>query len=264
MTMQLTLLGTGTSMGVPVIGCRCAVCTSPDQRNKRLRTSALLRAGGRNLLIDAGPDLRQQALAAGIDHVDAVLLTHAHADHIAGIDDLRPLNFVQQASIPIYGTAPTLALVRERFGYAFQDSSHGSSKPLLDLIEIDETTPFVVEPLLIQPLVVFHGTWRIIGFRIGTLGYVTDASMLPAESLAALRGLDLLVLNALRRAPHPTHFSLDQAVAIIDDLQPRRAQLVHMTHDLDHETTNATLPSYIQLACDGQIIELEDSFVSRK
>lgn len=262
--MQLTLLGTGTSMGVPVIGCRCDVCTSSDQRNKRLRTSALLRVGGLQVLVDAGPDLRQQALEASIDHVDAVLLTHAHADHITGIDDLRPLNFAQRSSIPIYGTARTLSLVRERFGYAFQNSSEGSTRPLLDLVEIGETTPFTIGTVMIQPLVVLHGTWRITGFRIGTLGYVTDASMLPAESLDALRDLDLLVLNALRHAPHPTHLSLDEAVALIADLQPRRALLVHMTHDLDHVATNATLPAHIQLAFDGQTVELEDSFGSRK
>jgi phosphoribosyl 1,2-cyclic phosphate phosphodiesterase len=262
--MQLTFLGTGTSMGVPVIGCRCDVCMSSDRRNKRLRTSALLRVGGLNILIDAGPDLRQQALAAGINRVDAVLLTHPHADHITGLDDLRPLNFAQRSSIPIYGTEHTLALVRERFGYAFHDMSAGSSRPLLQLVGIEAATPFMIGHVQIQPLEVYHGTWTISGFRVGSLGYVTDASALPAASMAALRGLDMLVLNALRHSPHPTHFSLEEAVNVIADLQPQRALLVHMTHDLDHEATNATLPPHIQLAFDGQLVEVEDLLTSRK
>lgn len=262
--MQLTFLGTGTSMGVPVIGCRCDVCMSSDPRNKRLRTSALLQAGGLNILIDAGPDLRQQALAAGLTRLDAVLLTHAHADHIAGLDDLRPLNFAQRAAIPIYGTERTLAFVRERFGYAFHNTSEGSSRPLLQLIEIEDTRPFTIGDLRIQPLEVYHGTWTISGFRVGALGYVTDASALPPASMAALRGLDVLVLNALRPAPHPTHFSLDEAVQVIAELRPRRALLVHMTHDLDHAATNAMLPPHIQLAFDGQMVEVEDLLTGRK
>lgn len=251
-------------MGVPVIGCRCDVCMSADPRNKRLRTSALLQVGDRNLLIDAGPDLRQQALAAGINHVDAVLLTHAHADHIAGLDDLRPLNFAQQSSIPIYGTARTLGVVRERFGYAFEYTSVGSSRPLLELVEIEETEPFSIDGIEIQPLQVYHGTWTITGYRIGGLGYVTDASALPAESIAALHGLDVLVLNALRHAPHPTHLALEQAVQVIADLHPRCALLVHMTHDLDHATTNTALPPHVRLAYDGQRVEVADLLTSRK
>ncbi len=254
--MRLTFLGTGTSMGVPVIGCRCAVCTSPDPRNKRLRTSALLQVDGLNVLFDAGPDLRQQALAVGLTRLDAVLLTHAHADHVSGLDDLRPLNFAQRAAIPLYGTAPTLGMVRERFSYAFTNTSDGSTRPALELVEIDGTTPFTIGSVTIVPFNVQHGTWTITGFRVGGLGYVTDASAIPAESLAHLRGLDVLVLNALRLAPHPTHLSLDQALAVIDELRPRRALLVHMTHDIDHGATNALLPEHVRLAYDGQVVEL--------
>lgn len=254
--MRLTFLGTGTSMGVPVIGCRCAVCTSPDPRNKRLRTSALLQVDGLNVLFDAGPDLRQQALAVGLTRLDAVLLTHAHADHISGLDDLRPLNFAQRASIPLYGTARTLEMVRERFSYAFTNASDGSTRPALELVEIDGTTPFTIGSVTIVPFNVQHGTWTITGFRVGGLGYVTDASAIPAESRAHLRGLDVLVLNALRPAPHPTHLSLDQALAVIDELRPRRALLVHMTHDIDHVATNALLPEHVRLAYDGQVVEL--------
>jgi phosphoribosyl 1,2-cyclic phosphate phosphodiesterase len=256
--MRLTFLGTGTSMGVPVIGCGCAVCASADARNKRLRTSALLQAGDFNLLFDAGPDLRQQALAVGLRRLDAVLLTHEHADHIAGLDDLRPLNFAQRAPMPLYGTARTLACVRDRFGYAFVNTSEGSTRPSLELVEIDGITPFAIGPLQIVPLEVQHGTWTITGFRIGRLGYVTDASAIPPASREHLRGLDLLVLNALRPTPHPTHFSLTEAVTMIEELQPERALFVHMTHDLDHDTTNAALPEHIQLAYDGQVIDISE------
>jgi phosphoribosyl 1,2-cyclic phosphate phosphodiesterase len=256
--MRLTFLGTGTSMGVPVIGCRCAVCSSSDLHNKRLRTSALLEVAGLNLLIDAGPDLRQQALAVGLMRLDAVLLTHAHADHVSGLDDLRPLNFAQRSSIPIYGALSTLGFVRERFAYAFTNGSEGSTRPALDLIEIQSQRPFRINHIEVVPFDIKHGTWTITGFRIGRLGYVTDASFIPSESLGYLRGLDVLVLNALRQATHPTHFSLDEACMLIDELCPQRALLVHMTHDLDHATTNRALPDHIQLAYDGQSVEIAD------
>jgi phosphoribosyl 1,2-cyclic phosphate phosphodiesterase len=259
--MRLTFLGTGTSMGVPVIGCRCAVCSSADPRNKRLRTSALLEVAGLNLLFDAGPDLRQQALSIGLARLDAVLLTHAHADHVSGLDDIRPLNFAQQSAMPLYGAASTLRFVRERFSYAFANGSEGSTRPALELIEIQSQSSFRINSVEVLPFDVKHGTWTITGFRIGGLGYVTDASFIPAASLEYLRGLDVLVLNALRQTTHPTHFSVDQARTLIDELQPRRALLVHMTHDLDHESTNVTLPEYIRLAYDGQTIEVaEESY----
>ncbi len=259
--MRLTFLGTGTSMGVPIIGCNCPVCSSPDPRNKRLRTSALLQIADLNLLFDAGPDLRQQALTIGLKRLDAVLLTHAHADHVAGLDDLRPLNFAQKAAIPIYGTPPTLGFVRERFDYAFADASDGSTRPSLELTEVADSVPFQIGPVPIMPFDIQHGTWTITGFRIGSLGYVTDASAIPPSSLAHLHGLDLLVLNALRLTPHPTHFSLDQALAMIDKIGPRRALLVHMTHDMEHHAINAMLPEHVRLAYDGQIVEIADEKV---
>ena len=254
--MRLTFLGTGTSMGVPVIGCHCDVCKSLDPRNKRLRTSALLEVGTLNILFDAGPDLRQQALAAGIVRLDAVLLTHAHADHIAGLDDLRPLNFAQHSAIPLYGTVSTLAFIRERFGYAFTDTSKGSSKPALELVEIDHNQCFAIGSVLIKSFDVQHGTWMITGYRIGGLGYVTDASAIPVSSRLQLRDLDVLVLNALATDPHPTHLSLSQAVSLIEELRPRRALLVHMSHRVEHTSTNALLPDNVQLAYDGQTIEI--------
>ncbi|NTW97520.1 MAG: MBL fold metallo-hydrolase, partial [Oscillochloris sp.] len=229
--MQLRFLGTGTSMGVPVIGCDCPVCRSDDPRNRRTRTSALLRAAGQTILIDAGPDFRAQALAADLRHVDAVILTHSHFDHIAGIDDLRPL-CGHGSCVPIFGSPHTLADVRKHFDYAFSETSVGSTRPNIELRPIE--TPFQIGLTDIIPLAITHGTWSITAYRIGGLGYVTDANEIPAESWELLRGLDVLVLNALRYEPHPTHFSLAQALEVIAELRPQRAFLVHMTHAFDH------------------------------
>lgn len=260
--MRLTFLGTGTSMGVPVIGCNCAICRSPDPRNHRLRTSALIEIDGRTILIDAGPDLRQQALAARIARLDAVLLTHCHADHVAGLDDLRPLNFAQRGAIPLYGTAATLDFVRNRFSYAFSETSQGSTRPMMELVEIDGVTPFTAAGVTVVPFEVLHGTWTITGFRIGGLGYVTDASVVPAPARAHLQDLDVLVLNALRERPHPTHLSLAEALHLAEELRPRQALFVHMNHELDHAATNAALPPFAQLAYDGQIVEIPDDRAS--
>jgi phosphoribosyl 1,2-cyclic phosphate phosphodiesterase len=211
------------------------------------------------VLFDAGPDLRQQALAVGLRRVDAVLLTHAHADHVSGLDDLRPLNFAQRSSIPLYGSAETLGMIRGRFDYAFVNGSEGSTRPALELIEIRSGSPFRIhEHAQATPFDIRHGTWTITGFRIGRLGYVTDASAIPPESLELLHGLDLLVLNALRLTSHPTHFSLGEACAVVESLRPKRALLVHMTHDLDHDRTNAMLPDHVRLAYDGQVVDLPD------
>jgi phosphoribosyl 1,2-cyclic phosphate phosphodiesterase len=248
--MQLRFLGTGTSMGVPVIGCDCEVCTSGDPRNRRTRTSALVRTGGQTILIDAGPDFRAQALAAGLRRLDAVLLTHSHFDHVAGIDDLRP---ICGHGVPIFGSPRTLADVRERFAYAFVESSVGSTRPSIELRPVDG--PFAVGPTQIVPLDIMHGTWPITAYRIGGLGYVTDASFIPAESSELLRGLDVLVLNCLRYEPHPTHFSLSEAVAVIAELRPRRAFLVHMTHAFDHASAGADLPPGVEFAYDGLEIQ---------
>lgn len=252
--MRLTFLGTGTSMGVPMIGCTCAVCTSPDTRNQRLRTSALLEAGGLRLLLDAGPDLRIQALRVGLSRLDAVLLTHEHADHVGGLDDLRPFSIFQQQHIPIYGNQQTLDDVRQRFAYAFSSVPSQSTRPALDLRPV--SGPFEVGGVGIEPLDVLHGSWTITGYRVGGLGYITDASGLPPATLERLAGLDVLVLNALRYTTHPLHFSLDQALEVVALLRPRRTFLVHIAHDLEHAIVNESLPSGVALAYDGLTIEV--------
>jgi phosphoribosyl 1,2-cyclic phosphate phosphodiesterase len=253
--MQLRFLGTGTSMGVPVIGCECAVCQSPDPRNRRMRTSALLRASGLQVLIDAGPDFRLQALAANLRAIDAVLLTHSHFDHVAGLDDLRPLCH-RVGSVPIYGSERTLADVRERFDYAFAETSVGSTRPSLELHRV--AAPFQIGALSIRPLEVLHGSWTITGYRVGGLGYITDASAIPPASWEQLGDLDVLVLNALRPTPHPTHYSIDQAIEVIAALRPRRAFLVHMTHSVDHGLHGAALPPGVEFAYDGLEVEVVD------
>lgn len=254
--MQLRFLGTGTSMGVPVIGCACAVCTSTDPRNTRMRTAALLRTGSETILIDAGPDFRVQALAARLRAVDAVLLTHSHFDHIAGLDDLRPLCH-RAGCVPVYGSRLTLADVRTRFAYAFEESSAGSTRPSLDLRPV--SGPFAIGATQVRPFDVLHGTWTITGYRIGGLGYITDASELPADSWDELHGLDVLVLNALRREPHPTHYTIAEAIEVIAALRPRRAYLVHMTHTVDHVADSALLPPGVEFAYDGLEVEVEGS-----
>jgi phosphoribosyl 1,2-cyclic phosphate phosphodiesterase len=254
--MRLRILGTGTSMGVPVIGCSCAVCTSPDTRNRRLRTSALVESAGATVLIDAGPDMRAQVLGHNIGHVDAVVLTHSHADHIGGIDDLRPFTRHLQGGLPVYGNRPTLDRVRHQFDYAFNPAPSLSTRPRLELCEIDG--PFQVGALPIVPFTVYHGPHAILGYRFGRLGYITDGKTLPDATLEALAGLDTLVINALRYEDHPLHFTLDEALAIVERLAPRQARFVHITHDLEHSMVNASLPDNVRLAYDGEVIEIPD------
>lgn len=254
--MHITFLGTGTSAGIPVIGCGCTVCTSSNPRNQRLRTSALLQIQGQNILFDAGPDFRFQALKYGITHVDAVLLTHSHYDHVAGLDDLRPITKDGQ-SVPIYGNRSTLHDVRQRFSYAFQkDVSDGSTRPALALQDVQSYQPFDVAGVSVLPLEVMHGTWQICAYRIGSLAYVTDASAIPPASMEALRGLDVLVLNALRHKPHPTHFTIRESLAVIAELQPRQTWLVHMSHAVEHASISSELPAGVALAYDGLHISL--------
>jgi phosphoribosyl 1,2-cyclic phosphate phosphodiesterase len=252
MELTLTLLGTGTSHGVPFITCRCAVCTSDDPRNQRFRCSALLQYEGRNVLIDTATEFRLQALRAGMTHLDAIVFTHSHADHVGGLDDVRIFSELHGHSIPCYGSSATLDDVRRRFDYIFAPSSWVGTRPRLELHPI--SGPLSLFGLEILPVTVFHGPMPVFGFRFGSAAYVTDCNRIPPESMEMLRGLDVLVLDALRPRPHPTHFSLREALAVVEELRPSMTYLTHTTHDFDYTRTNADLAKLlprVELAYDG-------------
>jgi phosphoribosyl 1,2-cyclic phosphate phosphodiesterase len=253
-SLELTVLGSGTSMGVPTLGCHCAVCESKDPRDKRTRPSVLLAYGGRNVVVDATPDFRFQAMRAGMDRLDAVIYTHGHADHIMGLDDIRPFNMKQRAAVPIYAAADTLTLLRRQFGYIFAEAQPGSTLPLIDLHTIDG--PFSLFDAQIVPIPAMHGTQPVLGFRVGKMAYLTDFSNVPASSKALLGGLDDFILDALRYVPHPTHSNVEQSLALVEELKPRRAWFTHICHDLGHAAANARLPEHVRLAHDGLRIEV--------
>jgi phosphoribosyl 1,2-cyclic phosphate phosphodiesterase len=254
--MRLTFLGTGTSNGIPVIGCHCSVCTSDDPRDKRTRTSAVVEIDGRSILIDSATELRLQALAVGLERVDAVLFTHPHADHVGGFDDLRRFNQLNQARLPVYTDPLTAGLIRHRFGYAFERPfPFFGGKPDLDLHEFDG--PFEVLGVPVTPFQVSHGSWTVNGFRFGDLVYLTDAKVIPLAAMDAMRGARVLVINALRRTPHPVHLSLGEALEVIAEICPERAYIVHISHELgSHADVSATLPVGVELAYDGQVVEI--------
>ncbi len=252
--MKVTFMGTGTSVGVPAIGCRCGVCTSSDPCNRRTRTSALLSLDDRNVLIDASIDLRQQALREKVASLEAVLLTHGHADHVFGLDDVRIFNFRQQRAMPVYGAAATLENVSRTFWYVFGSPPTASSRPQLTLTPV--SGPFLAGGMHVVPFDVLHGTERILGYRVGGFAYITDGSGIPDHSLSVLTNLDVLVINALRHKPHPTHFNLEGALAAIERIAPRRAYLTHISHELDHDTLARELPHSVQPAYDGLSIEV--------
>lgn len=248
--VELTFLGTGTSNGVPIIGCACDVCRSADPRDSRSRSSAVIRAGGQTLLIDTATELRTQAIRAGLDHVDAVLMTHAHADHTGGFDDLRRFNEIQQEWLQVYSNERTAEMLRERYAYTFVEQyPFFGGKPDLRLIEIDG--PFTVGGVEITPIPLLHGRLPILGFRIGDLAYITDAKVIPDESWPLLVGVDTLVINALRERLHPTHFNFDEALHAIERIQPRQAFLTHISHETSHADILKRLPEGVQPAFDG-------------
>lgn len=255
---QMILLGTGTSVGVPTIGCGCEVCTSEDPRNRRTRCSAVLGLPEGNLLIDTPPDLRFQLLREGIGVVHSVLFTHDHADHIFGLDDVRVMQFYLGHAMPLLCEEIVERRIRQSFDYAFRniEQTHAGAVPSLIFRRIT-TAPFEVLGVRVIPIRLKHGPrFETLGFRIGNVAYCTDVSEIPVESWPLLEGLDVLVLDALRRKPHITHFSLDQALAVCERVQPKRALFTHVSHDLDFTTTNAALPPHIQLAYDGQRVPL--------
>lgn len=249
-SLRIIVLGSGTSVGVPTIGCHCEVCRSLDPRDNRLRPSILVQYDGRNVLVDTTPDFRFQALRAGIDRLDAILFTHAHADHLMGLDDVRPINAHQRAPIPLYGSPDTIASIKRCFGYAFDGKQTESSIPKLVIHELDGK-PFDLFGLRITPIPVMHGDRQIYGFRFDDCAaYLTDQSDIPAESIEKLRGLDVLFLDALRHRLHRTHSTVERALQFVAEIAPRRAYFTHICHDLAHEITESTLPPHVRLAYD--------------
>ena len=249
------MLGSGTSTGVPVVGCDCAVCRSTDPRNRRMRPGLRLEMAGLSLVIDTSPDFREQALRFAIDRVDAVLYTHSHADHVFGLDDLRIFNFRQQGSIPCFGSAETMSRMRQIFTYVFEDGQEGGGKPRLELVPV--RSPFEVLGLRVAPIPVRHGAMEVFGFRVGRFACVTDVNFISDESFALLAGVELLVLSALRYRPHPTHFNLAEAIAVAQRIGARRTVLTHIAHDIDHARLEVPLPSGIELGYDGLVAILD-------
>jgi phosphoribosyl 1,2-cyclic phosphate phosphodiesterase len=255
MRLRATMLGSGTSTGVPVIGCRCPVCTSADPRNRRLRTGLWIEAGGASLLVDASADLRQQVLRFGVERVDAVLFTHAHADHIYGLDDLRAFNFRQGEPIPCYGPAAALEAIRGAFAYIFDGHApEGGGKPQLVMVPVRR--PFELLGIEVVPVPVWHGRLEVYGYRIGGLAYVTDCKRIPAASLRLLEGVEVLILDALRYRPHPTHLSIAEAVETAARIGARRTVLTHLCHEVDHGAPLVALPPEVEFGYDGLAIEV--------
>ena len=252
--MKLTFLGTGTSSGVPTLACHCRVCTSPDPHDKRTRPSLLIRFNDHAIVVDTTPDFRAQALREGLERLDAVLFTHSHADHILGLDDVRVFYFRQQKPIPIYADAQCMKDIQRTFKYIFDGDYPFGGVARLDPHLIDG--PFKVEGLEVIPVPVVHGNQLILGFRINGVAYLTDVSEIPESSYALLQGLEVLILDALRPTPHPTHLTVEQALGVMERLKVPSGYFTHIAHDLGHEATNAQLPPHVRLAYDGLELEL--------
>ncbi|MBU3741480.1 MAG: MBL fold metallo-hydrolase [Candidatus Kapabacteria bacterium] len=253
--MRFTLLGTGTSTGVPSVACDCDTCTSDDPRDKRLRTSLLVQSASTTVVIDTSMDFRQQMLRYGIMDIDGVVYTHHHFDHIGGFDDVRPYSFRSGKPVAVYATQATLAVVRSTFPYAFGlVEPTGASVPNVDLHVID-TAPFTIGDVGLVPIPMSHGGMPVMGFRIDDVAYCTDTNHIPESSRSLLRGLDTLILDGLRWQEHPTHFTIDQALAVIDDLRPRQAFLTHVAHQVRHADADDYLPPHVRMAWDGMVIE---------
>ncbi|MDA0946175.1 MAG: hypothetical protein RLZZ314_74 [Bacteroidota bacterium] len=252
---RATFLGTGTSQGVPIIGCSCAVCQSEDPRDKRLRCSLWMEVGGKSVVIDTGPDFRHQMLREKVSSLDAVVYTHEHKDHLAGMDDIRPFNFLQQRVMPMYASERVEVALHRDFHYAFEPNKHGGV-PAVDIRRIEGDTAFALGESTWQPLPLMHAELPIHGFRVEGLAYITDASHIPEGTWRLLEGVDTLVLNALRPSPHYSHFSLDEALEVADRVGARQTWLTHISHLMGgHQERNATLPLGISLAYDGLQLE---------
>jgi phosphoribosyl 1,2-cyclic phosphate phosphodiesterase len=255
MKATLTVLGSGTSMGVPTIGCSCEVCHSSDPRDRRTRPSVLIEYDGNVVIIDTTPDFREQAIREQIRKLDAVIYTHAHADHILGIDDLRPLSFHRPDKIPLYASAEAGQFLQKMFRYIFEaDYKYGG------LAQVEMKTingPFELFGARIEPVTVLHGDAEIFGFRFGSTAYLTDFSDIPEKSFSQLKNLDILFLDALRHKPHPTHSTVENSLRIVERVKPQRTFFTHICHDLPHAATNATLPPHVRLSYDGMKLEFE-------
>lgn len=252
MSIEVLFLGTGTSHGVPMIGCDCSVCRSADPRDKRNRCSVLISHAGARILVDTPPELRLSCIANDVRSVDAVLYTHHHADHIVGLDDMRRFNCLSGSAVPCYGSVRTLCEIRQTFRYAFHTEHLGGGIPHLRLIEVGG--PFEAAGLAVEPVRVLHGCTEVLGYRIGSFAYVTDVKTLPPAAVERLTGLDTLVLGVLRHRPHSTHLSVSEALDLLDVLKPRRAFFTHIAHNLGHAETEARLPDNVRLAYDGLLI----------
>jgi phosphoribosyl 1,2-cyclic phosphate phosphodiesterase len=256
--MLLTMLGSGTSMGVPALACQCRVCQSTDPLDKRLRPSVLLSRDGHNVVIDTGPDFRAQCLREGVQRLDAIVFTHAHADHIFGFDDIRPFNLRQKNQLPLYAAPETIEILRKTFAYVFDNRPAKSSIPEVKVHVISGAFELLGAQFI--PIALDHGGTPVLGFRIGSAAYLTDFSRLPEESKALVRGLDDLVMDAVRDEPHPMHLTVEQALEVVKELQPRRAWFTHISHELPHQETNERLRKagfpHVQLAYDGLRIEV--------
>lgn len=253
--VRVTVLGSGTSTGVPAIGCECRVCKSDDPRNKRLRSSVLLETQDKVLLVDCGVDFRQQMLRRPTPRLDAVLLTHPHADHVHGLDDLRAYTLRSNRAMPVYGGARCLEDVRARFAYIFNPPQIGGGIARLDLHEVGPDAPFDCQGISVTPLPILHGRLPIYGFRIGSFAYLTDCSFIPETTWPLLEGVETVILTGLRAEPHPTHFSISQSLEAAARMGVRRLWLIHMTCRVDHAETEADLPEWARLTYDGLVID---------
>ncbi len=253
--MKFTFLGTGTSQGVPIIGCSCPVCSSQDSHDKRLRTAALIEFNGTTIAIDAGPDFRQQMLSANVKKLDAILLTHEHRDHIAGLDDVRAFNFLQKKPMDIWGEERVLEAVQNEFSYVFADYKYPGS-PKMNLHTMNGQ-PFSIEGVEVIPIRAYHYKMPVYGFRVGDLSYITDANSIPESEMQKLLGTEVLVINALRKEKHISHFNLQEAIEVIDKVKPREAYITHMGHQMGfYQEVQNELPANIFLAYDGLNLEL--------
>lgn len=257
--MEIVVLGCGTSTGVPIVSCKCRVCSSGSPLNTRLRASAaVLLPNGHNILIDTSPDLRQQALANKLFKVDCIFYTHCHADHTHGIDEIRTYNYIQRRAVDIYGVSEHIDHIRDKFSYIFEDSiQEGGGKPLVNMHEVEPGEAFELFGETVAPIELLHGRLRVLGWRIGDFAYITDVNHIPEQSYKYLEKLKLLIIGALRWEPHPTHYSIGEAQAEAEKIKPERCLITHMGHEIDYDELNGKLPDWISPANDGIRIKLE-------